>query len=227
MTAKPSESEVHKVGTHDRTNKRAGIIGIVGAGILSVGMIGGVVANASTTSTGGGQAGIVSGDQTAATNDEKRGPDLKALLAGLVGKGTLTQAQADAVQAALEAARPSGPRHEGRGPGGPGHSGVATYLGLTETQLREQVQAGKSLAQIAVGITGKTREGLIAAIVKAENDRIDQGVASGRLTADQATKAKAEVAARATAQVDRVGTPGQGGGRPGGQGPSRGPGATS
>lgn len=55
------------------------------------------------------------------------------------------------------------------------HSGIggaswlqtaATYIGISESDLRTQLQAGKSLADIAVA-NGKTRDGLIAALVQA------------------------------------------------------------
>ena len=43
---------------------------------------------------------------------------------------------------------------------------AATYIGITQSDLRTQLQAGKSLADIAVA-NGKTRDGLIAALVQA------------------------------------------------------------
>lgn len=55
------------------------------------------------------------------------------------------------------------------------HSGIgganwlqtaATYIGISEADLRTQLQSGKSLADVAVA-NGKTRDGLIAALVQA------------------------------------------------------------
>ncbi|MBA2372125.1 MAG: hypothetical protein H0V71_10835 [Chloroflexi bacterium] len=43
---------------------------------------------------------------------------------------------------------------------------AATYIGITEAQLRTELQGGKSLAEIAVA-HGKTRDGLIAALTQA------------------------------------------------------------
>ena len=73
----------------------------------------------------------------------------------------------------------------GRGPGGPpGPAAIASYLGLTPAQLREQLRSGKTLAQIAVA-QGKTVAGLEDAIYKDVQAHLDQAVANGRLTGAQ------------------------------------------
>ena len=66
--------------------------------------------------------------------------------------------------------------------------GAATYLGLTEDKLREQLQAGKSLADVAKATSGKTVEGLKAAIKDAPVKQLDQAVKDGKLTAAQRDK---------------------------------------
>lgn len=48
---------------------------------------------------------------------------------------------------------------------------AATYIGITVADLRTQLAAGKSLADIAVA-NGKTRDGLIAALTAAEQQSI-------------------------------------------------------
>jgi len=60
----------------------------------------------------------------------------------------------------------------GRGIGG-AHvlATAATYIGITEAALRTELQAGKSLAEIAVA-NGKTRDGLIAALTTAASQAI-------------------------------------------------------
>jgi hypothetical protein len=76
----------------------------------------------------------------------------------------------------------------GRGTTGPaGHPGpaaIASYLGLTPAQLRMQLRAGKTLAQIAVA-QGKTVAGLENAIYADVQAHLDQAVKNGRLTAAQ------------------------------------------
>jgi polyhydroxyalkanoate synthesis regulator phasin len=93
------------------------------------------------------------------------------------------------------------------GPGGFGHHGhfeilatAASYLGLTEAELREQLQ-DKTLAEIAKE-KGKTVAGLVDQLVAAQTKRINEAVADGRLTQDQATELKAGLAERMEALVN-------------------------
>ena len=119
------------------------------------------------------------------------------------------------------------------GPGGPGGrvfriegaplAAAATYLGTTEADLRTKLQGGQTLAQIAAATAGKSRDGLIAALVTDENAKIDAAQTAGKITADQATQQKANTQTRVTALVDGTapaGGPGFGFGfGPGGRGP--------
>jgi hypothetical protein len=109
------------------------------------------------------------------------------------------------------------------GRGGPGgfrvtndEAAAAAYIGTTEADLRAKEQAGQTLAQIAVA-AGKTRDGLIAAMVKDPSAKIDAAVAAGTITAAQGTAQKARVIAHVTAEVDETGPDGG----PGGRGPRR------
>ena len=63
-------------------------------------------------------------------------------------------------------------------------SAAAGYLGLTEAQLRSQLESGKSLAQVATA-QGKSVSGLVDALVNAAKQRLDSAVATGRLTQAQ------------------------------------------
>ena len=79
-------------------------------------------------------------------------------------------------------------RHHGPGFGhGPKHdlADTASYLGLTEAQLRTQLNQGKTLAQIARD-RDKSVDGLIDRLVDAKRDRINAAVEDGRLTRAQA-----------------------------------------
>ena len=103
----------------------------------------------------------------------------------------------------------------GRGPAGPpGPAAIASYLGLTPAQLREQLRAGKTLAQIAVA-QGKTVAGLEDAIYKDVQAHLDQAVANGRLTSaqEQAMLAAAEGAPRRHRQPHRPACRAPGGAR--------------
>jgi hypothetical protein len=114
------------------------------------------------------------------------------------------------------------------GPGGPGRgfriegsplAAASTYLGITEADIRTKLQSGQTLAQVAAATAGKSRDGLIAALVADENAKINTAQSSGRLTADQATQLKANVTAHVTALVDGTMPAGPGFGAPGGRGP--------
>ncbi len=115
----------------------------------------------------------------------------------------------------------AGPGGRG-GPGGPRAmitndiAAAATYIGTTEADLRTKLQAGQTLAQIATA-AGKTRDGLIAAMVADGNAKIDAALAAGTITAAQATEKKASLTAHVTAEVDQT----RPAGLPGG--PGRGP----
>ncbi|HEY1834630.1 MAG TPA: hypothetical protein VGG08_09350 [Solirubrobacteraceae bacterium] len=72
-----------------------------------------------------------------------------------------------------------------------GHSLVAsaaTYLGVQPSQLRQELRAGRTLAQIADATPGKSQSSLLAALVAARShslaDRVGQlpGKLAGRLT---------------------------------------------
>ena len=78
--------------------------------------------------------------------------------------------------------------------------GPATkYLGITPQELRSELRAGKSLAQIARA-HGKTVEGLVDAVVAPARARLDAAVANGHLTQQRAD----EVLARLTDSVGKV-----------------------
>jgi DNA-binding phage protein len=108
------------------------------------------------------------------------------------------------------------------GPGGPramitnDEAAAAAYIGTTEADLRTKQQAGQTLAQIATA-AGKTRDGLIAAMVADGNAKIDAALAARTITAAQATAQKASLAAHVTAEVDAT----RPAGFPGGRGPRR------
>jgi hypothetical protein len=75
---------------------------------------------------------------------------------------------------------------------------------VTEADLRTKMQAGQTLAQIAAATNGKTRDGLIQALVADANTRIDAAASAAKITAAQATAAKAGASAQATAFVDNT-----------------------
>jgi hypothetical protein len=130
-----------------------------------------------------------------------------------VKAGQLTQAQANALEQRLKSGGPApllpltpglaGPRGFRAGPPGayggrpfgfgfgfglgfPGFEfgGAASYLGVTSAQLLQQLQSGKSLAQIATS-KGKTVAGLEQAMTAPVKKALDAAVARKAITAAQ------------------------------------------
>lgn len=112
-----------------------------------------------------------------------------------VAAGQITKDQADAMKAAIDSGRlPLGiPFGAGRGIHGMhGHvffggdvlDSAATYLGLTDDQLRTQLASGKSLSDVAKA-QGKSVDGLKQAMTTAFASKLDQTVKDGKLTSAQ------------------------------------------
>ena len=80
--------------------------------------------------------------------------------------------------------------------------GVAAFLGLTERELGAALREGKSLADVATA-KGKSRAELIVAITTPAYARVDEALAAKKIDAEQAAKAKAEIAKHVEALVDR------------------------
>ena len=136
-----------------------------------------------------------------------KGPraDFAAVLASLVTKGTITQAQSDAIVKALDEARAADMANSPKGPKGavgPDRAATLTLisktLGIDEATIKSRIAAGETLAAIA----GSKKDALIAALVADETKRIDAAVTAGKLTADQATKLKANLTAHVTDEVN-------------------------
>ena len=96
---------------------------------------------------------------------------------------------------------------------------AVAYLGLTAAQVQTDLTAGKTLAQIAAATTGKSTDGLIAALVTHEKAELAAKVAAGAITQAQADAVIPTLTAHFTAFVNGTGGPGfRGGHGPGGPG---------
>ena len=112
---------------------------------------------------------------------------ISTVLSGLVTKGTITQAQADAISAAITAATPAKPPKPmvgGMGIGG--------------------INSAAHEAVITSTLAGDKKAALITALINFETTEIDAAVTAGKMTAAQASTAKAGLSARVTAQVEKV-----------------------
>ncbi len=190
------------------TRKPLVIAGIIAA--MSLGSVG--IAEASTHT-------IHFASSTKSKNDHV--DPITTVLATLVKAGTITQAQSDAISAAIMAALPAKPSIGG-GAGGPGNDNVdgpgmgkevkikgdlnviTTTLGITVAQLQTDFAAGQSLATIA----GAKNGALINALVAAETTKINAKVTAGEITQVQGTALIAGLTAAVTAAVNAA--PGKG-----------------
>lgn len=77
---------------------------------------------------------------------------------------------------------------------------AAAYLGMSDADLREALE-DKTLAEVAKE-KGKTVDGLVRAIVAAEEKMIDEAVADGRITKAQASEIKSRLAEHVKALVN-------------------------
>ena len=126
--------------------------------------------------------------------------------------GRLTEEQADELKERIDA--DDYPLLFGRGGNGGHHvfggfgrhrhvevlATAASFLGLTEAELREELE-DKTLAEIARE-QGKAPAGLVQQLVATQTKRIDEAVADGRLTEEQATELEAELEERMDALVE-------------------------
>jgi hypothetical protein len=119
---------------------------------------------------------------------------LKTQVDKQVAAGRLTKEQGEALKARIDAdevplfATPGfrfgpylGPGFRDHGPFHETLSTAADYLGMSQADLRKELQSGKSLADVAKA-KGKTAAGLIDALVAAAGKKWDEAVAAGKIT---------------------------------------------
>lgn len=135
-------------------------------------------------------------------------------IAQAVTAGTMTQAQADAAIARINAGEVAlfgfggGRGHEGGPRGGSGHgvdkAALATFLGVDATALNTALSGGKSLATVA-SENGKSRDELKAFLTSQLTTSLQAAVTAGTLTQAQADAKLAEHTANLDARIDQVG----------------------
>ncbi|MGH8993700.1 MAG: hypothetical protein ACRDZ7_19485 [Acidimicrobiia bacterium] len=169
----------------------AGLFGGGAAGLaLGLPVFAGAQEAPSTTAPDPGPAAPDPGPAAPAKRD--RAAWMRDALAPLVEKGTITQEQADAVIAALDAAKPAkgflhGPKGHGFGRGvlGAGLDVAAKTVGVTPEELRTALRDGKSVADVAKD-KGVDPAKVVDALVAEVKTRLDESVAAGRITRAQA-----------------------------------------
>jgi hypothetical protein len=161
----------------------AGLTAGAGAGLVLTGGSGGAAAQTAPTSP---DTTAPAAGPTTPSGEQAKAPGtwMKDALAPLVEDGTITQAQADAVIAAIEAARPAHGPGDHHGPGGPGRGGfggldaVATAIGITSEELRTALEGGQTIAEVAKaqGVDlAKVTDAMVAAYTQHEQDEVAAG----------------------------------------------------
>lgn len=182
------------------------VTAIIGTGILGAGLLGGMAFAATPGSSDLELATAPTGNiANVVAETADRGAKLKAVLDSLVDKGVITRAQADAILDAIA-------KHTGD------HNGMhvrefigdvlqesVSYIGLPAEAVKAQLEAGKSLGQIAGQRPGKSRDGLVADLSDKAEARIKAAVAAGKLTADQAEQLRTRADAAIVKIVDHEG----------------------
>jgi polyhydroxyalkanoate synthesis regulator phasin len=213
----------HSTSRADHPSSRSGRNRGVAAG-LTLGVIGGTAAglvfgipgltNAASSDVAVTPAAIVQqvGDDSVTEAPESRpepGTRMREAIQSLVDDGTITADQADAVVAQLvESAPDRGERSENRGERREARQdrrqapeAVQALLGLSADELREQLRAGSSLADIATA-QGVDPQAVVDAIVAEMTERLDAAVAEGKLDADAAAEKLAQAQERVAERVN-------------------------
>ena len=190
----------HMDGHHAGLSAAASYLGITESALMTQLQAGKTLAQIADATSGKSASGLI--DALVAAEKTEIAADVTA--------GRLTQAQADTILKDLRARVTARVSSTGPGPGGFGHrhghgddlAAAATYLGISQSDLMTKLQSGKTLAQIADATSGKSKAGLVAALVAHEKDELAQAVKDGNLTQAQADAMAAGLQQRFTDMVD-------------------------
>jgi hypothetical protein len=194
-----------------KLNRKAKIA--VGAAAVLAAAGGGVAVAASQDSSPSSQSKAVIDDaaKQLGISSSKLSDALKTALSdrvdAAVAAGRITKAEGDALKQriAWDDFPLLGGLHRGFGHGLFGRlEAAAGYIGITETQLRTELEGGKSLAQVAKD-HNKSVDGLVNALVADAKGKLDDAVSAGRLTKAQETELLGGLKDRITNMVNRAG----------------------
>ena len=188
---------------------RGKAVAIAGVGILGAGILGGVAFAATPAPASADLTAAPAPQSATADKDKDKGPaKLKAVLDGLVDKGVITRAQADAIlDAFAKGHKDKDGDADARHFVGDVLKESVAYLGLPADQVKQQLAAGKSLGEIANATPGKSRDGLLNALDDAAAARIKAAVDAGKIKPEQAEQLRSKVDAAIVKIVDREGHP--------------------
>jgi predicted DNA-binding protein YlxM (UPF0122 family) len=209
-TTVPSETTPEAGGGHEGRGPRGGFDGEAAAEAL------GLTTDELRTELDAGK--------TLAEIAEAQGVDRQALIDALVaaGEARLDEAKAELPDRIAELVDRTLPARGEGGPGGPGGRGhgrgpgldaAAEALGITADELRTELEGGATIAEVAEA-KGVEKQAVIDAMVAELQAHLDEEVASGEHTQEEADAKLADATERITATVDE-GMPAGGPGRPG------------
>jgi len=154
----------------------------IGAATVALGLLLGA------TVFGPGSATAQESTTETTADAEQRSERVRAALESLVEDGTITAAQADAVAEHLASTFPGRHGHFiGRGPGLASFEAAAEIIGIENSELRQALADGATVAEVAED-NGVDVETLIDGLVAALDEKLDELVADGRITEEQAAE---------------------------------------
>ena len=182
------------------------VVAVTGAAVAATGALSPKQENKAVIDDAAKQLGVKPSELSAALKQA-----LKNRVDAAVKAGRLTKAEGDRIKARIDAGdvpflvpgrRGFGPRpfdHHGRHGHGPDTAldAAAAYLGLSEDKLRDELESGKTLAQVARN-RGKSVDGLVDAMLADKKKRIDAAVAAGKITQAERDEFVAGLKARVT-----------------------------
>jgi len=187
---------------------------LAAGGIAALAVAGGGAAIAATQESPRADSKAALGDAAAqlGVSEQKLDDALRTALENRVDEavqdGRLTENEGQRLKDAIESGDVPvlGVPLGGHGPDGPGHhmmglDAAASYLGLSEADLRSELESGKTLADVA-GEQDKAVGGLVDALVADAKADLDQAVQDGRLTKAQRDELAAGLEARMTDLVN-------------------------
>lgn len=133
----------------------------------------------------------------ASADKGRGGAALGSVLSDLVSKGTITQSQADAITKAQSEIK-AGMKSAMQANRSELDSVITSTLGISLESLVTRLRAGETLSTIA----GDKKPALITALSAQINKQIDAALASGKISAQQATAQKEKTTERVTNMVN-------------------------
>ena len=123
----------------------------------------------------------------------------QSFIQSLIDDGVISQEQGDTIAERAEEARAE--FGELRGHRGAKLETASEVIGIETDELREALQSGSTLAEIATE-NGVEPQSLIDEMVEDKQEKLDEAVADGRLTEEEAAEKAAEIEQRVTDAVN-------------------------